>query len=181
MKHKWLTPLIILLLLVIFPGISWIYLKKGFDYQKGNFASMQPIGLLPADSLSRLDSCFNSFTLGQVTLLVVGKPENIHTIDSLAIKLGRQFQSTQKFKFIAWYTDHPLPATAHFSVCQISTLGLDYLRSHFAASPAFVSGQELMITDARLQVRKYYALHDLKDLKELVTHIALLLPKEEAR
>ncbi len=181
MKRNWFTPLIVILVLVVFPAISWIYLKKGFNYQKGNFEKLKLFGTLPVDSLVKVDDCFIAITPGEVTLLVVGNPENQTQILELAGKLAEQFASTQKFKFLVWSPRSPFAGNKNLVSCSPDPTSITFLQNNYGASSAFATGKELMITDARLQVRKYYRLGINEDEKELVTHIALLLPKIKER
>lgn len=181
MKKNWFTPLIVILLLVVFPAISWIYLKKGFNYQKSNFEKLKLYGALPVDSLASRDGCFTTLAPGEVTLLVVGNPENQSQILELAAKLSEQFAATQKFKFLVWSPVSPYSGNKNVEACLPDSASITLLQSNYGASTAFANGKELMIIDARLQVRKYYRLGIDEDEKELVTHIALLLPKEKER
>lgn len=181
MKYKWITPLIILLLLVVLPGISWIYLKKGFDYQKGNFDKLKLHAVWPIDSLTARDSCFSIFKAGKVTLLTTGFPKNQARLDTLAEKLKKQFGATHKFTFLVWPGEPITFNSGALITCSPQPGSLDFVKNNLDAPAGFFSGDELMITDARLQVRKYYRLDDPEALKELVTHIALLMPKEKDR
>lgn len=163
------TALLLLLLLVILPAGSWIYLKKGADYRKQIMKELEnktPFN----DTLMTVDSIDIPFK-NKCTLL------SLHTDEKALQDVYRQFKEAKGFQLIAENnadifrqeykkTNAEIDAMINNSYKQINKNQLIELQSRFG-------GKDFVLIDSLNQIRNTYT---KGDMTKLINHIPPLLP-----
>ena len=102
-KNK-LQLLVLLAILVLFPLLSWYYLKTGFDYQMDARAELKDYGKLARFSLiDKNGIAFNNDSLGNdmAVISVLGQDEEINKkVIEVLVNLNGQFDNNSKLKLI---------------------------------------------------------------------------------
>jgi len=108
---NYLQAAMLLLMLVILPGGSWIWLNKGYNRSKAALDEMQNYGHLPAFQLTGLNGqpTDSSVVHDQMTLAVFLNSQDAKTEARLATlsTLHRQFDERNDFKLLIHFTDDP--------------------------------------------------------------------------
>ncbi|MBK8625848.1 MAG: hypothetical protein IPN86_09890 [Saprospiraceae bacterium] len=148
---KLISWVAVLLLLVVVPIGSWVYLNKGLNYRKAALAE-----LIPKDSISaNLDTL--DLLKGKVSLIIL---ENSKTAE-IVKALEDQFNNSQGFQII--YKD---------SMVGNSFLPNSYLGDFFNKEDDF----SFALLDERMRVRNYYK-NDIESVRKMVEHIAIVIPR----
>lgn len=149
---KYIVAAAIAMLVIVIPFGSWYYLQTGLNYRKAALRSLEPKG-----SVGKFwDS--NSF-LGHTSLVYFPKGEDLSK--ELDIILD-QYQDAHTFQLVevnpeqVWYSDKSIKLTKINASDQMNT-----------ASFALV--------DTAGNIRNYYS-HSKEDLRQLVEHLAVILP-----
>lgn len=195
-KRNWLGIAALLVLLVVFPVMSYIYMKAGFDYQVDARKELQDLGEVPRFPTETIfgDTLTGKDQGKQVRLLAFFDPAEA---EELAIS-GKYFSEIyEQFDEMDWFR-------MEFMVPEQSKRSLqDYLAEKGMEESAkiFFYGttqsrepvnQQLHIADdlrARLNVvaladttgtvRQYYDLSNGKQFVRLIEHIAMMRPPEK--
>lgn len=176
---KTIRILFLTMMVVVFPLISWLYLREGIDFRKNALNEMEPIANLenlafpvfevevggkvdfPAPyyvivELDKSDSLIsNSLTgistqLGQVPSVVL-----IAIID----KSNPAFQFSDSWVLI----DRNDPLAVQ-------------LKSATAELPEYTFGKAVYLIDSKRQLRNIYNLTDMEQMRDFAVHAGVLLP-----
>ena len=163
------TALLLLLLLVILPAGSWLYLKKGFNYRQQIMKDLE--NKVPFnDTLTTSDSVAIAVK-NKCTLLA------LHSDEKVLQDVYRQFKEAKGFQLIAENnadifrqeykkTNAEIDAMINNSYKQINKTQLTELQSRF-------SGKDFILIDSLNQIRNTYT---KADMTKLINHIPPLLP-----
>ena len=147
---KILSWIVLFALVVIVPFGSWYYLRQGLDYRKDALKQLAVKSKL--DSTAYTDSLFS----GKTTLVVLRSNKDVEA----ALKpIIDQFKDAYTFQVVA-----------------DSALQTDILTSDVPLDSLFRShNHSFALVDTAGNIRNYYG-QTRTDLKDLVEHLAVLLP-----
>lgn len=148
---KLVSWIAVLLLLVIVPFGSWVYLSKGLNYRKSALAELKP-----KDSISIKLDTLNLFA-GKTTLLVLQNQGS----DEIVNAIEEQFKNAQALQVL--YKD---------STKLRSYVPNNYLGGFFEGRREFA----FALIDKDLLIRNYYSL-DIESVKKMIEHIAIIMPR----
>lgn len=140
-------------LLVIVPVGSWFYLQKGLDYRKQALEELKAKKQLPA-----IPDSLNIFK-GKTTLLFF----DFQKASDIMVPVVEQFKDAYTFQIAGSKNEAGFPEVADFV--------LDSLR---------MQDKLFALIDTSGAVRNYYA-DDVKDLKNMVEHLAIVLPQPKEK
>lgn len=155
---KVISYVVLFMMLVIFPFLSWLYLKNGYEYRKQNMQELS--GDYPLYIPETLDTgLVNIF--GKTSLVIT-------TIDTLfTTNLFRQFKDAPTFQLISNYKAAEfqsqqnwisLPDSVFYSFAKLNDI-------QFAA-----------LIDTAGKIRRKYSVDEKDYIKSVVVHTASLLP-----
>ena len=173
--RKYFTWAAVALILIALPIGSYIYLKRGFEFQKQNFAEMELLGTMPYDSLVRWDPGLNAVWLsGDVHVVAFYTPGNRIDLGTTLLTLQEQYATVSHFQLIGMADNvDAMPELATYKIVS-SNPNLPSIRSRF---PTYFGPDVLTLIDSKDEIRSTYHWRNPEELKKMVTHIALLLPK----
>lgn len=204
-RRKVLQILALLLLLVAFPAISWYYLQIGLDYRLDTMDKLGDYGKIPAFELItyKLDTLDREDTESNMIVASFFDLDNESLRRSFGENLGKlhdQFDDRNDLLFL----QHLLSDVP--SAEEISTFEIKYELSDEEQCYFFVGGQPpleqlaregyrlpleqdpelaenpyLVLVDTTGTIRRYYDVRKSEEVKLLVEHIALLLPRQKER
>jgi hypothetical protein len=198
-KNKNLIRIIIqtaalLLFLVALPIGSWYYLRTGLDYR---IAAMEELQTLGSISDSRFltpeggvvdSSRFN----GKIVVAAVLTAQNQALFGPVLTKLHDQFDERADVLFLlhapslsynkenmnTYFSDYQLFDEEQ---CWLLSTPMEAETATVYAMPEASAYPYFALVDAKGMVRRHYDVRNEKDVKRLVEHIALLLPREKSR
>ncbi len=167
---KYIAALAVVLILFVFPAISWYYLQSGYDYRLQSLDDLTPkdslsteLFVLKGDTLKAAD-----FFEGKTTIVMHNNHESVKN-ESVEVVLD-QFENSYSFQFVH-LVDDPLKYSTKVGEKELNTLfeiGNDFLTNH--GKSAF------SIVDQNMKVRGFY-MGDDDGMRNLVEHIAIVLPR----
>src|SRR3990170_565788 len=181
MPRKLLITLI--LILFLFPFISWYYLQRGLDWRKEAQEIMKGSQPFPTGQWQDIsDKKFSSGQLeGNVTLVTYISCENPQQQSDLLNAFYLQFKESKKAYFIILdtcsttsFTSDPTKINWHIFSCSDS---VDLCNRLYAEWPA---GKNHALVDRHQKIRSYYASGTEEEKRILLEHMALLLPRERS-
>ncbi len=150
----------ILLMLVVFPAISWYYLQKGFEYRKTSYDRLQPKTTWNLQSYANLDSV-SSFS-GKTTVLFDSEIDK-----AFVLKFFDQFKESNTFQSI-------VISQGKFDPDQLP-------EDNFKVAIAPTSLQHAAILiDTGGVVRNYYQ-NTEESLRMLIEDVAVTIPRTPSR
>lgn len=154
-------------MLVILPLISWYYLNRGLDYQVATRSELGNLGnwVLPQDVDiygNRLDP---EFFKGKMIIGGVYQTTLAKTLE----KLHEQFDERDDLVFVL------------FSQEDSDILDLKDTKQVIWLKQDINQVEQFFLVDIKGVIRKTYDLNDVKQVKRLVEHTAVLLPKKQDR
>lgn len=196
MKYKNILRVVVVLILIVgFPLVSWLYLKTGVKYRKEALAELQNHGKLPVFSLSTQDrdTLTNEMVKGKILVVDFfdsGKPETPALMHFLTA-LHHQFDDRTDVLFLN-HAIHPghdslsglrsyaeKQGVKDFNQClflSADSLTMADLANNQYHMPADHLYGDFALVDTAGVIRKYYDSGSPKDMKRLVEHIAMILP-----
>lgn len=194
----------LLLLLVVFPLVSWFYLQQGLDYRISALEQLKDHGKAPAFELVnyKLDTLRRDDLEGNVVVTSFINLEN----DTLAAlygeklsKLHHQFDERPDLLFLQHLLGKDTSAE-RLNAFEINYELTDESQVYFLidGKPSVqqlaqegyslpLEGTDLMdnpymaLLDTMGTIRRYYDVRDEEEIKQLVAHIALILPQIKER
>ncbi len=165
---KILKKLAVTALIVVFPALSWYYLKTGLEFRKEAQTAMEPKGDL--NSLISSRAFTTEYDLkktceGQTTIIISRKDESN---DKTIQKLYDQFDDAYNFQLVLLNEKEltPLP---------------EFDQSNFHVVPSTIEkGGEIALLDNQGRIRSFHNF-EKEAVQDLVTYTALVLPKKPGR
>jgi len=102
-SNNYLQAAMLFLMIIVFPGGSWVYMNMGYNRSKTALAELQDYGHLPAFQLTGTKGAVDSsWVNGQMTLIVFINPDQAATKDRMQVleTLHRQFDERNDFKLL---------------------------------------------------------------------------------
>ena len=102
-SNNYLQAAMLFLMIIVFPGGSWIYMNMGYNRSKTALAELQDYGHLPAFQLTGVKGEVDSSLVnGQMTLIAFVNPNQAETQNRMAVleTLHRQFDERNDFKLL---------------------------------------------------------------------------------
>lgn len=158
--------LVLLLMLVILPAISWYYLKTGMDYRVAAHDALQPKGLVSDWLIENELPSEDSLYLDKTSIVVV---RNSSANDADLYKLFNQFKEVEKFQVVSFNQKE-----VEDLLFKVENLRLINVNSNSS------SENKMALIDNKMQLRKEYKM-DKEGFKELVAHTALTIPPKKSR
>jgi len=171
------------LILIALPAGSWIYLKKGLDYQKETRSDLENLGKIEVRSFFEVDDeVWNKWGLDE-KLKVISIEQNEEK-NELIKKLNRQFKNSEGLAFIVLKEEN-----RHFSeIEEVSnihyvSMPLDKITAQInkiGKSSNIVYKTEFdhfILVDEKNVVKKLYDYRKEDEVKRLIEHVAILVPK----
>ncbi|MEZ4898412.1 MAG: hypothetical protein R2806_16360 [Saprospiraceae bacterium] len=173
--RKIITAAAVVLILIVLPVGAFLYLRSGFEFQKKNFSELQMLGSITYDSLFLWDPALNATWLaGDVHLIAYFTPGNRIELGETLLQMQQQYEHVGHFQILAIAnTPDAMPELATYQVVSANP-NFSSIRSRF---PQYFGPELLTLVDMKDEIRKTYQWKDPEQMKKLVTHIALLLPK----
>ena len=184
----------LLLFTVGLPLGSYWYLKAGYDYHKEALNKLEMLGEIPANT--KVSSYPDSLDVDLALDGKLGLVFTLHSEDSLIMSLSKklfaQFESSNAAYVNVFVTDDMAVMLEKKDwkpknqLCRLFNLQNE---DNFKVYTSFFQLQEkcsgettcpaVALIDANRQIRKYYDLNDVEQLKELVRVSAIILPKSK--
>jgi hypothetical protein len=176
---KTIRVLFLTMMVVIFPLISWLYLREGIDFRKNALNEMEPIANLENLAFPVFEvevGGKEDFPAPYYVIVELGKSDSLisNSLSGITTQLGQVpsvvliaiiDKSNPTFQFSdAWVlTDHADPLALNLKA--IST-GL----------PGYTAGKTVYLIDSKRQLRNIYDLTDLEQMRDFAVHAGVLLP-----
>ncbi len=153
MKRKHSQILVLVLLLVVFPAVSWLYLRKGLDYRLEHLERLQPKVTVPAGEL---------FEVGAIQV-IYSSSANESRLDPIR----EHYEDLDSvLRFVSYdYDIQPASLDSLDKAWKLAELSSDFADAVF-------------LTDTSNQILHCYRLLSEEDLVSLGEDIAFLLPPE---
>lgn len=195
-----LQTLALLLFLVVLPFGSWYYLKNGMDYRVATMGELKKYGKTPSLSYityagQRLDDSVFVNKILIASILDFSNSSMLENFGKTLEKLHQQFDERKDVLFLLHVADTSTtqPIVDAFAEnyklkdmeqcffmkmpANITTTTIEqhFYLPHDNAFPYFA------LTDTKGEVRHYYDVRKIEEVRKLVEHTALLLPLEKTR
>lgn len=196
--------LAIFLILVVLPAGSWFYLRSGLDYRIKAMESLKDYGKIPSFEWHTLSGeplghqdLHGKLVLAQFVSL--GNEELKTAFGRQLGKLHEQFDERPDLLFLTFLTDadtsaawqsfasaHELndPSQVYFLATDPAVLDLvarEGFRLPLTPEQSLAESPYFVFADTSLTMRHYYDVHNDADIRQLVAHIAMLLPQIKER
>jgi hypothetical protein len=197
-RRKFLITAFLLLVLVVFPALSWLYLRGGLNWRKealaelGNYGKIRAVNMIfPGnDKVNRVESAVcvvHSFGADPDL-----SGENKFILDT-GQRLFEQFGSNMNFRLVmiaqggtAEFKTHAqtLPSADYATWVWTGALGSwSTILNNGYESYCIATGNKgykefYALTDTSGTIRRFYNALDEKEVGRMVEQIAILLPKE---
>ena len=192
----------LLLLLVVLPGGSWIYLRNGLDYRIEALEELKDYGKVPAGLVlptqASDEPLTSEYLRGTVTVssYLPETPEGQQRLVEVYTKLHEQFDEHDDVLLLTYTqsdSTQDLKARAQalglidgeqWRLVQLpaETSAADYFQANYALPAELAAGMAthpyVVLVDTSLTVRHFYDGAENKDMGRLVEHIALILPRK---
>jgi len=102
-SNNYLQAAMLFLMIIVFPGGSWIYMNMGYNRSKTALAELQDYGHLPAFQLTGIKGAVDSSLVnGHMTLIAFVNPHQAKTETRMEVieTLHRQFDERNDFKLL---------------------------------------------------------------------------------
>jgi hypothetical protein len=190
----WIQYLALFLLLVVTPGISWVYLSNGLDYHRKALAELKQLGPMPKYNVPTLQGdSLKSETLKDKlviagTIDIDSSKNGAHVLENLK-ELYAQFDDRTDVLFLLYVPiGADTAAVRKFGESQslkekgqifyLPYFAQDITAYHLPQGKAAPIGPYFALADTKGIVRKVYDLREGSNYARLVEQLALLLPIE---
>lgn len=200
-KFPILKMLALFMMLVVLPAGSWYYLRQGYEYRKASLDKLQELGPVPSFSFVNYDSTLIHSKDLEGSVLIAGVFDYKNGLqEDLKAKIGKLF--TQFNRREEFYMIVHLNGVSDSTIQQIGeTLIEDYdfefperfyltsgttdfaLNTYKipASKEKLNSKNRVVLIDAKQEIRNYYNLNEEEELKLLVHHVTIVLPKKQKK
>lgn len=196
-ERNWVMVVVLSVVLLVMPALSWIYLSKGFEWRKAAMAELQDYGKIRSAAVIYPDGTKENRLKDKVCVLhVFGEtpdltPANQRILD-INEKLYEQFKESDAFRMVMIAEG----GTAPFMSYMQKKPSVDFATSVYTGgvgswSTILDNGYEAYrlktgaghteawyaLADQSGTIRRYYNAMDDKEVERMVQQIAILLPK----
>lgn len=149
---KLISWIVLAALVIIVPVGSWYYLQQGLDYRRSALKD-----LAVKDSIQIQDDSLMLFK-GKTTLLVLGKDSSVMVHSKI---IDDQYGSSFSFQTLSTSTNLGIPQVPDNYIANLIDKFSEY---------------QYLLIDTSMKIRNHYK-DSNEDLKRLVEHIAIILPR----
>jgi hypothetical protein len=181
----------ILLILVVFPLLSWFFLQSGLNFTKDKFDQLDSLGTVEKFAFDPVLGPAWVDTFMKEQMVLVGQLEQMTEAQSDLIQgIYEQLDDRKDLYFIfhdgdgsfelqrkQYPADHFLMDSMQVKVVPQSEISKSNFESRLYLKPG-LNAHQLALIDTKSTVRGIYDLRDEQQRDLLVSHIVLLLPKE---
>lgn len=195
-KRNWLGILTLLLLLVLIPVLSYLWMKAGYDYQVDARAELHDLGPVPAFPEQTIfgDTLTGKKMGNQIQVLGYFDPEDPQILAVAGKHLGEiheQFDQVDWFRMELWVPEQSISALQEYMADKGMKDAQQVFYYKADQAPEQINqtlhiGQDLQgqvnvvaLADTNNTIVNYYNLADGKQFVRLVEHIAMLRPQEK--
>ncbi len=174
---KKFKTLLILCVLVVFPAISWVFLKYGLEWRKEAVANLTPkadISALAVNSGAFItqDEVRNLF-IGKTTLLdLTGQSESPRLIE-----INDQFQTSNTFQYVAFHQSNE--ARENSDIAPDNHLSM--YDDEFENVKSYFKDADFVIIDTSGAVRQYYQGINEKVYNAIIEDLAVVIPRKKPK
>jgi len=160
----------VFVLIVIFPLISWIYLKKGEEWHVNSKSELESLGQIDQNLVfSELDSDTLALSDFEGKLILYFDTDNVNAISDLAYIVDQFAENNDIILSVNDRNNYPQDLTKHL---------------YKVENPKLISSNNLdkdyaLLFDTSHELRKQYDVLSKEELSKLIEHTALLLPYEK--
>lgn len=190
----WIT---VLLLIVVFPGVGYIYLQRGLEYHRESYQQLQALGNLPLfEALTRADTTLTSTELVNNTVVLAVLDANPGSSQRSVDKLNRlqdQFDHLDDVLFLALveddgfadlerrfagygFNDRPQWQLLELSAPELNAVAGDLAKQ---VNVPRLSPDLFILIDRQGEVRKVYDANDDQEMGRLIEHISYIVPRNK--
>ncbi|MCI5080864.1 MAG: hypothetical protein MRY78_04185 [Saprospiraceae bacterium] len=190
--------LALFLMLIAFPAGSWFYLQKGFEFRKESMDKLQELGTFPNLSfLNYTGDTLSSESLNEKVVLAGVFSLSGNDLDaSLKEKLSKlydQFESRKDFVMLVHLLNADSAQVVNRGEALLAELAFDQPERFYVAGGTtklaldqykmpvseseLKSGQHIILCDAKQTIRNHYDLNKEEEVRELIHHITIVLPR----
>lgn len=189
MKGKIINYIGLFMLLVVLPGMSWVYLSSGLSYQKAKRAELQRYGTVPAFPYVLMNGdTIGASELGGKLLLAFDPAAGPDAGADVALreleKIHRQFDERRDVIFLC--LGDPADSAALATLMEKYSLE-DPGQVYTVVRPGTPNGDfgirarggdaaTVAVADSAGIIRQYYDFRDGNRVRRSVEHIAILMP-----
>ncbi len=186
---------LVVVILFVLPGGSWLYLQRGLDYRKASLAELQDLGKTGDFQLKNQKNLMISPEMLRGRVSVVNfLPEDKETGKSLSeriAKIHQSFDDTEDVIFLSF-----MPADSSAQLLDIAnSMGIKDDKQWFLIGTENSEWQRLAkevykipnpengvaLVDTSMTIRKYYDINVNQDMGRLVEHISIVIPQQKRR
>ncbi len=186
---------LVVVILFVLPGGSWLYLQRGLDYRKASLAELQDLGKTGDFQLKNQKNLMISPEMLRGRVSVVNfLPEDKETGKSLSeriAKIHQSFDDTEDVIFLSF-----MPADSSAQLLDIAnSMGIKDDKQWFLIGTENSEWQRLAkevykipnpengvaLVDTSMTIRKYYDINVNQDMGRLVEHISIVIPEQKRR
>jgi hypothetical protein len=183
MFKKYKGGIVLTFFLLLFPLISWYYLKEGIEYRRQNVKEMSQSEDFPVGELLDLNNApvfvlsEDSSSVKNLMLFHINKPMT-ETEKSHFEKVYKQFTSVDAY-FMAAVADASLFSEIPEEVVLIPA---DALSANYRGSGQDIfTDNKVLLIDKKGKLRKTYFLSSAEEMLHMVHEAAILLPRKSGQ
>jgi len=193
-KRNWTQIGLLLLFLVVFPIISYFYLKSGYDYRVDAMEELQEYGALPVPDGPTLfgDSLSDKALQKKVVLLHfidLANPDQRDLMGKYMGEVHEQFDGVENVVFLAGFQSNDPDAVQAFlgkhkleDPEQYFVFPQEELTGPYTFLEGGVTAKPyVMLSDTSGTIRNFYNLERGKELVRMVEHVTYLMPQEKRK
>ncbi len=194
-SRKVIQLIALFFLLVVFPAGSWFYLKSGFEYQKEAISELQDLGKVPSFQLTSQSGELLSHDKVNGKLLIVQfcdaqKGEDLAYATERIRALNDNFSDRKEDILFLTHVDNA-PQSELMALAEkcgvkdhkqwwfltAAPAVLENIAKGYAISDPEKRHSTITIVDNASIIRNHYQIDKNEDMRRLVEHIALVLPR----
>ena len=190
----WIT---VLLLIVVFPGVGYIYLQRGLDYHRESYQQLRALGALPGfEALTRVDTTLSSAELVGNTVVLAMLDSDPGSTRGVVDKLNRlqdQFDHLDDVLFLALVEDdgfadldkrfagYGFNDTPQWQLLELSAPEYNAVANSLADQVQVpdLSQNFFVLIDREGEIRKVYDADDDQQMGRLIEHISYVIPRNK--
>ena len=190
-KLIWQT-LVLFAMLIGLPAVSWWYLKGGLDYRLEAMDEIKPLGAMEALPFPTIDGV-SPAVAGNILLISYLQESQIEIAGTRLDKIHQQFTERPDFLMLQmaaqdsttlqqWLQTYQLDDAQQcywFSAPEESLL--PYFKQGLKTTDLSPGESFAVLVDTSGMVRRQYQLMDETQVRRLIEHIALILPREKEK
>jgi hypothetical protein len=186
-KNKWKAiaqTVALSFMLVILPLISWYYLNRGLDYQIEARSELKDLGKW--SFINSVDIFGNNIDTAEISKkMIIGALYDAQNFDTFK-KLYEQFDERDDLLFFIFCNDSTESSYINEFLLEYGNNDVEQIKffklNDFIVGDQFLSSSKnYFLADIQGIVRKFNDVGDVQQVKRLIEHTAILLPKKKDR